>query len=78
VMSRVRFNWLVGSSSIHDPVPPSREYFQRSYRTRAGKMDVSELQRILIYVHIPFCEQKCGYCNFAVEPIRTRKAYSIR
>ena len=47
--------------------PPSREYFQRSYRTRAGKMDVSELQRILIYVHIPFCEQKCGYCNFAVE-----------
>ena len=43
--------------------PPSREYFQRSYRTRAGKMDVSELQRILIYVHIPFCKSLCSFCG---------------
>jgi len=30
-----------------------------------------------LYVHIPFCETKCGYCDFFSEPVRGRDTGSL-
>ena len=38
---------------------------------KKGEYEEEYEKRLLLYCHIPFCEQKCFYCNFAVD---TRKA----
>lgn len=47
--------------------PPSRELFRRHYRAALDLRELQTLQRALIYLHVPFCEAKCYYCNFAVD-----------
>jgi oxygen-independent coproporphyrinogen-3 oxidase len=46
--------------------PPSREYFRERYRA-IHEETAAGLRRALVYVHVPFCEAKCYYCNFAVD-----------
>ncbi len=32
---------------------------------------MTEAQEALgVYVHLPFCEAKCSYCHFAIDPRR--------
>lgn len=47
--------------------PPSRELFRRHYRAALDLSELQTLRRALIYLHVPFCEAKCYYCNFAVD-----------
>lgn len=47
--------------------PPSREFFRERYRDGAAPEGTADLTRLLFYLHVPFCEAKCFYCNFAVD-----------
>ncbi|XXF78430.1 coproporphyrinogen-III oxidase family protein [Myxococcaceae bacterium GXIMD 01537] len=47
--------------------PPSREYFREHFRAPPDTREVTAQRRLLLYVHVPFCEAKCFYCNFAVD-----------
>jgi len=47
--------------------PPSRALFRDNYRATHDVAAVAGLRRALIYLHVPFCEAKCHYCNFAVD-----------
>lgn len=51
--------------------PPSREFFRAHFRAALPQNPVEELlekqRELLLYVHVPFCEAKCYYCNFAVD-----------
>jgi oxygen-independent coproporphyrinogen-3 oxidase len=56
--------------------PPARRYFQERFTADvsgawAGAEDA------LLYVHVPFCEAKCHYCNFAVD-LRRAEALHAR
>jgi len=55
--------------------PPSREFFRAHYRSAHESNLVSQLERLLVYVHIPFCEAKCYYCNFAVDVRRDARLH---
>lgn len=50
--------------------PPRREYFQDYFKTSVDLEKVKEEPEVLLYTHIPFCQAKCYFCNFAVD-IRT-------
>jgi oxygen-independent coproporphyrinogen-3 oxidase len=54
--------------------PPRREYFQdffrQTVRDAAVAEEVATDGQMLLYVHVPFCQAKCYFCNFAVD-IRT-------
>lgn len=57
-------------TSPHDftiQYPPRREYFKENYIQRGMSAVPSGVSPWLLYVHIPFCEKKCFYCNFAVD-----------
>src|SRR5438552_135912 len=47
--------------------PPRREFFQERYRGQPDPADLRSIRRFLLYIHVPFCEAKCHYCNFAVD-----------
>lgn len=56
--------------------PPAREYFQRHFRRDVDLNILSSAKKILLYVHVPFCETRCLYCNFAVSTLHDRKFQS--
>lgn len=56
--------------------PPAREYFQQHFRSDADLNVLSSIKKILLYVHVPFCETRCSYCNFAVSTLHDRKFQS--
>jgi oxygen-independent coproporphyrinogen-3 oxidase len=55
--------------------PPSRGYFQRAFAGTLPANILSRHKRLLLYVHIPFCEQRCFYCNFAVDLRKSRDTH---
>ncbi len=55
--------------------PPRREFFQERYRGQPTPADLRSVQRVLLYIHVPFCAAKCHYCNFAVD---TRQDLSLQ
>ncbi len=54
--------------------PPRREYFQDFFRaapdTEALVREIAAGGEMLLYLHVPFCQAKCYFCNFAVD-VRT-------
>ena len=50
--------------------PPRREYFQSRFRGQPDFDGAKAAPEMLLYLHVPFCEAKCYFCNFAVD-IRT-------
>jgi oxygen-independent coproporphyrinogen-3 oxidase len=57
--------------------PPRREYFKEFFREKIPKEGLLYPKTLLLYLHIPFCEAKCYYCNFAVD-VRNRKDVFIK
>jgi oxygen-independent coproporphyrinogen-3 oxidase len=61
--------------------PPRREYFLQNFRrspSPAAQDWLGAAPEVLLYLHVPFCEAKCFYCNFAVDVSRdetTQSAY---
>lgn len=48
--------------------PPRREYFQDCFRTReTADAAIAAAPEMLVYAHVPFCQSKCYFCNFAVD-----------
>ena len=60
--------------------PPRREFFKEFFSTSNGPSFAHQVvsdplthltsdyhKQIMLYFHVPFCEHKCSYCNFAVD-----------
>lgn len=49
--------------------PPRREYFMENFRDSVAERMIEGFRGLMfpnMYFHVPFCAQKCSYCNFAV------------
>ena len=47
--------------------PPRREYFQDFFRAPVALEQAKQESEVLLYAHVPFCQSKCYFCNFAVD-----------
>jgi len=74
-------SWLVFvEAHPHDftiQYPPRREYFMQHFRREPPATHdwFSGLDAMLLYLHVPFCEAKCFYCNFAVDVSRDERVH---
>lgn len=57
--------------------PPRREYFKDNFRIKIPQVELKYPKNLLLYLHIPFCEAKCYYCNFAVD-VRNKADIQIK
>jgi oxygen-independent coproporphyrinogen-3 oxidase len=48
---------------------PDRPAAAEAARGDAAGPRVPEAEPLGLYVHIPFCEAKCAYCHFAIDPL---------
>lgn len=55
--------------------PPRREYFQEFFKSELPEKPFENHDDLALYLHVPFCEAKCFYCNFAVDVRSSRKLY---
>jgi len=74
-------NWLTFvEAHPHDftiQYPPRREYFMEHFRRDPTPVRewFKNLDPLLFYLHVPFCEAKCYYCNFAVDVSRDERIH---
>ena len=48
--------------------PQDPQYFRKYFKKiEYSKPNFDNVDQLLLYFHIPFCESKCSYCNFAVD-----------
>lgn len=51
--------------------PPRRAYFQDFFNAPVAERGIvsslAQSKEMLLYLHVPFCQAKCYFCNFAVD-----------
>lgn len=57
--------------------PPSRDFFRQSFRVDLEPHIPEDVESTLLYLHVPFCEAKCHYCNFAVDVRKDARVHRV-